>query len=104
MRTVALILTTLGLMALGSAIPAVATAQEQNSSAAPRDGRGYRGLTADDLNAYCLWNGRLYSLGASFCYRADSSTTCIERPGKRPGWANTSNDKLCEKNPSTMPQ
>jgi hypothetical protein len=79
MRAVAPILTTLGLMALGSAIPAFATAQEPISNTAPRDGNGYRGLTADDMNAYCLWNGRLYSVGASFCYRADSSTTCIER-------------------------
>ena len=104
MRRLALILTVLGL-----AIPLVTTAQEQKPSGAPRDGRGYdgrgyRGLSAEDLNAYCLWNGRLFSIGASFCYRADSSTTCTERASKRPQWVNNNNDKLCEKNPSTTPQ
>ena len=76
MRRLAVVLTVLGF-----AIPLVAMAQEQKPGAAPRDGRsydgrGYRGLSADDLNAYCLWNGRLYSIGASFCYRADLSATC----------------------------
>lgn len=87
-------------MTLGVLLPAVAVAQEQS----PRNARGgYRGLTPEDMNAFCFWNGNLFSVGASFCYRQDSSTTCTESPGKRPIWVSKSNDKLCEKNPSAMP-
>ncbi len=95
MRTSVLILTTLGLL-----LPVAVMAQEQPS----RNARGgYRGLTPEDMNAYCFWNGNLFSVGASFCYRQDSSTTCTESTGKRPIWINKNNDKLCEKNPSAMP-
>jgi hypothetical protein len=88
------------LIALGSLLPAVVSAQEQ----APRNARGgYRGLTPEDMNAYCFWNGNLFSVGASFCYRQNSATTCTENAGKRPIWVNKDNDKLCEKSASAMP-
>jgi hypothetical protein len=94
-RTPALILMTFGLL-----LPATVMAQDQS----PRNARsGYRGLTPEDMNAFCFWNGNLFSVGASFCYRQDSSTTCTESPGKRPIWVSKNNDKLCEKNPSVMP-
>ncbi|HTR87308.1 MAG TPA: hypothetical protein VMI56_22690 [Reyranella sp.] len=96
MRAAALILMTIGLL-----LPAMAGAQERT----PKTGwaGGYRGLTQEDMNFYCFWNGNLFSVGASFCYRQDSSTTCTESPGKRPTWVTKNNDKLCEKNPSAMP-
>ncbi len=94
-RTLVIILTALCLL-----LPTVVIAQEQT----PRNARGgYRGLTPDDMNAYCFWNGNLYSVGSSFCYRQNSATICTESPGKRPIWVNKDNDKLCEKNPSLMP-
>jgi hypothetical protein len=95
-RTPALILATLSLL-----LPAMVAAQERPSKTGWAG--GYRGLTPEDMNAYCFWNGNLFSIGASFCYRQDSSATCTESPGKRPTWVSKNNDKLCEKNPSVMP-
>jgi hypothetical protein len=60
-------------------------------------------LTPDDKQAYCFWGGQLYSLGASFCSRQQSSVTCTEWPGKRPIWIAKDNDKSCDKNPSLTP-
>ena len=65
--------------------------------------RGYWDLTADDKNSYCFWAGELFSLGASFCSRQQSSLTCSEWPGKRPIWVIKDNDKACDKNPSLAP-
>jgi hypothetical protein len=56
------------------------------------------------MNAYCFWNGQLFSVGATFCIRQASVTTCSENPGKRPIWVTKDNDKFCDKNPSTTPQ
>jgi hypothetical protein len=89
------------LAGLGILTPVMASAQDRG---APRDWNSYRGLSADDMNAYCFWNGQLYSLGASFCSRQTSSATCTEAPGKRPIWVIRDNDQLCEKNPSITPQ
>jgi hypothetical protein len=65
--------------------------------------RGYWDLTPDDKNSYCFWAGELFSLGASFCSRQQSSLTCSEWPGKRPIWVIKDNDKACDKNPSLAP-
>ena len=95
MRTIMLFLA-----GVGSMIPAIATAQET----VPRNAVSYRGLSADDMKAYCFWNGQLFSVGATFCIRQASVATCTEEPGKRPIWVNKDNDKFCDKNPSTTPQ
>ncbi len=95
MRTIMLFLA-----GVGSMIPAIATAQET----VPRNAVSYRGLSADDMKAYCFWNGQLFSVGATFCIRQASVATCTEDPGKRPIWVNKDNDKFCDKNPSTTPQ
>lgn len=63
----------------------------------------YGNLTAEDKQTYCFWAGQLYSLGASFCSRQQSSLTCTEWPGKRPIWVVKDNDKACDKNPSLSP-
>jgi len=60
-------------------------------------------LTQDDKQAYCFWSGQLFSLGASFCSRQQSSQTCTEWPGKRPIWVTKDNDKSCDRNPSLAP-
>ena len=60
-------------------------------------------LTPEDKQAYCFWGGELFSLGASFCARQQSSLTCTEWPGKRPIWVIKDNDKACDKNPSLTP-
>jgi hypothetical protein len=95
MRTIMLFLA-----GLGSMVPAVAVAQET----VLRNATSYRGLSADDMNAYCFWNGQLFSVGATFCIRQASVATCTENPGKRPTWVNKDNDKFCDKNPSNTPQ
>jgi hypothetical protein len=60
-------------------------------------------LTPEDKQAYCFWGGELFSLGASFCSRQQSSMTCTEWPGKRPIWVVKDNDKACDRNPSLTP-
>jgi len=95
MRTIMLFLA-----GLGSMVPAVAVAQET----VLRNATSYRGLSADAMNAYCFWNGQLFSVGATFCIRQASVATCTENPGKRPTWVNKDNDKFCDKNPSNTPQ
>jgi hypothetical protein len=95
MRTIMLFLA-----GLGSMVPVIAAAQET----VPRNAVSYRGLSADDMKAYCFWNGQLFSVGATFCIRQASVATCTEEPGKRPIWVNKDNDKFCDKNPSTTPQ
>ena len=95
MRTIMLFLA-----GLGSTIPLIVAAQET----VPRNAVSYRGLSADDMKAYCFWNGQLFSVGATFCIRQASVATCTEEPGKRPIWVTKDNDKFCDKNPSTTPQ
>ena len=63
----------------------------------------YWNLTPEDKQAYCFWSGQIFSLGASFCSRQQSSLTCTEWPGKRPIWVVKDNDKACDKNPSLTP-
>ncbi len=58
MRTIMLFLA-----GLGSMVPVIAAAQET----VPRNAVSYRGLSADDMKAYCFWNGQLFSVGATFC-------------------------------------
>jgi hypothetical protein len=60
-------------------------------------------LTPEDKQSYCFWAGQLFSLGASFCARQQSSLTCTEWPGKRPIWVIKDNDKSCDRNPSLTP-
>ena len=95
MRTIMLFLA-----GLGSMIPVIAAAQETVA----RNAVSYRGLSADDMKAYCFWNGQLFSVGATFCIRQASVATCTEDPGKRPIWVNKDNDKFCDKNRSNTPQ
>jgi hypothetical protein len=96
MRTVTFLLAAMAVL-----VSAVASGQE---TTIVRNAVSYRGLTADDMNAYCFWNGQLFSVGATFCIRQASVSTCTENPGKRPIWVTKDNDKFCDKNPSTTPQ
>jgi hypothetical protein len=64
----------------------------------------YAGLTAEDRISYCLWAGQLYSIGASFCSRQQTFSTCTEVAGRRPIWVGKENDKFCDRNPSLTPQ
>jgi len=64
----------------------------------------YVGLTAEDRTSYCFWGGQLYSIGASFCSRQQTASTCTEVAGRRPVWTSKENDKFCDRNPSQMPQ
>ena len=88
-------------------IPLAAAAQEQpttNQRPILKIIGDNNSLTSEDRNAYCFWAGQLYSLGASFCSRQQTLTTCTEVAGRRTMWVNKDNDKNCEKNPSTTPQ
>ena len=87
-------------------LPIAATSQEQTVLQRPvvRITGDYAGLTNEDRNSYCLWAGQLYSIGASFCSRQQTLTTCSEVAGRRPTWVAKENDKFCDKNPSLTPQ
>lgn len=66
---------------------------------------GNSSLSAEERAAYCLWAGQLYSIGASFCSRQQTMTTCTEAGSSRsPIWVNKDNDKNCDRNPSWTPQ
>jgi hypothetical protein len=66
---------------------------------------GSTNISAEDRAAYCLWAGQLYSIGASFCSRQQTMTTCTEAGTNRPPvWVNKDNDKNCDRNPSWTPQ
>jgi hypothetical protein len=70
-------------------LPFAAAAQEQPSTA-PRSKLRIAGdhgwLTPEDRNSYCFWGGELYSIGAAFCSRQQTLTTCTEVAGRRPTW------------------
>ena len=89
-------------------LPLAAMAQEPQP--APRPGVlrlpivDYSGLTAEDRASYCFWAGQLYSIGASFCSRQQTLTTCTEVAGRRPAWVAKENDKFCDRNSSQTPQ
>jgi hypothetical protein len=100
MRAFVIALTLAAVLPLGAGAQQPETSVGQNVLKVPR---GYWDLTPDDKNSYCFWAGELYSLGASFCSRQQSSLTCSEWPGKRPIWVIKDNDKACDKNPSLAP-
>jgi len=89
-------------------LPLVAAAQqEQPTAPRPTSLRltgDYVGLTAEDRTYYCFWAGQLYSIGAAFCSRQQTLTTCTEVAGRRPAWVAKENDKFCDRNPSLTPQ
>ncbi|HZQ00906.1 MAG TPA: hypothetical protein VFB13_15300 [Reyranella sp.] len=86
-------------------LPLAAMAQEQTSQRPTLKIVGdLSGLTADDRNSYCLWAGQLFSIGAAFCSRQQTLSTCTEVAGRRPMWISKENDKLCDKNLSATPQ
>ena len=87
-------------------LPLAAMAQEQPSpSPRPilRITGDISGLTAEDRNSYCFWAGQLYSIGAAFCSRQQTLTTCTEVAGRRPTWVAKENDKFCDRNASLTP-
>jgi hypothetical protein len=86
-------------------LPLVAAAQEQPAVQRPiLRLTDYAGLTAEDRASYCLWAGQLYSIGASFCSRQQTLSTCTEVAGRRPVWVTKENDKSCDRNSSQTPQ
>ena len=87
-------------------LPLGAAAQQPEPRFRARTCSGFRrlwNLTPEDKQTYCFWAGQIFSLGASFCSRQQSSLTCTEWPGKRPIWVIKDNDKACDKNPSLTP-
>jgi hypothetical protein len=87
-------------------LPVVAVAQDQTPPAQRpilRITGDYSGLTTEDRNTYCFWAGQLYSIGAAFCSRQQTLTTCTEVAGRRPAWVNKENDKFCDRNVSVTP-
>ena len=88
-------------------LPSVAIAQQEPSVVqrpTVRIGGDYVGLTAEDRTYYCFWAGQLYSIGAAFCTRQQTFSTCTELAGRRPVWVSKENDKFCDRNPSLTPQ
>jgi hypothetical protein len=63
-----------------------------------------RNISADDLKEYCIFNDRLYSIGAFICAARRRSLQC-ERPDKggRASWKFVTSEE-CEPNPSLTPQ
>jgi hypothetical protein len=84
-------------------LPALAQQQDQVPSQNVLRMAPAFNLTPEDKQSYCFWSGQVFSLGASFCARQQSSLTCTEWPGKRPIWVIKDNDKACDKNPSLTP-
>lgn len=97
-----------GLMIVAALAPLGAAAQQEPPQTMQRGivrlgGAG--GLSPEERASYCLWAGQLYSIGASFCSRQQTMTTCTEGGGSRPPvWVNKDNDKNCDRNPSWTPQ
>jgi hypothetical protein len=87
-------------------LPLAAAGQEQPAAQRPllRITGDYAGLTAEDRTSYCFWAGQLYSIGASFCSRQQTATTCTEVAARRPVWVSKENDKFCDRNLSQTPQ
>jgi hypothetical protein len=87
-------------------LPWAAAAQEQPAAPRPilRITGDYAGLTAEDRVSYCFWAGQLYSIGAAFCSRQQTLTTCTEVAARRPAWVAKENDKFCDRNQSQTPQ
>jgi hypothetical protein len=70
---------------LRSCSPLAAAAQEQPTTAQRQKLRltgDYGWLTLEDRNSYCFWGGELYSIGAAFCSRQQTLTTCTEVAGR----------------------
>jgi hypothetical protein len=88
-------------------LPLAASAQQDQTTAAQRPILRITGdlgaLTLEDRNSYCLWAGQLYSIGAAFCTRQQSLSTCTEVAGRRPTWVAKENDKFCDRNASLTP-
>jgi len=87
-------------------LPLAAAAQEQAPAAQRpilRITGDTAGLTLEDRNSYCFWAGQLYSIGAAFCSRQQTLTTCTEVAGRRPTWVAKENDKFCDRNVSVTP-
>ena len=86
-------------------LPLAAAAQEPSAAQRPlvRITGEYAALTAEDRTYYCFWAGQLYSIGASFCSRQQTDTTCTEVAGRRPAWISKENDKFCDRNSSLTP-
>ena len=96
----------LGIAVIIAALPLSALAQQQQDQGPSQSVLKMApvfNLTPEDKQQYCFWAGQLYSLGASFCSRQQSSLTCTDWPGKRPIWVVKDNDKACDKNPSLTP-
>ena len=82
-------------------LPLAAAAQEQSPTVQRsilRITGDYTGLTPEDRTSYCFWAGQLFSIGAAFCTRQQTLTSCTEVAGRRPIWVSKENDKFCDRN------
>lgn len=63
-----------------------------------------RAIGPDDLREYCLYNDKLYSVGAFLCAAKRVALTCDRgETAGRPAWKMSSSPD-CEPNPSATPQ
>jgi len=63
-----------------------------------------RAIAPDDLREYCLFNDKLYSVGAFICAAKRVALTCDRgETAGRPAWKLSSSPD-CEPNPSATPQ
>lgn len=85
-------------------LPVAAAGQEPAGQRQTLRITGNPGLSAEDRGSYCLWAGQLYSIGASFCTRQQTLSTCSAISGRPPIWVIKENDKFCDKNLSQTPQ
>jgi hypothetical protein len=56
------------------------------SSANAQSGSSYKGIAIADLKHFCVFNDRLFSLGATFCTIKSVAVTCQEVKDKPATW------------------
>jgi hypothetical protein len=83
-------------------VSAVAAAACVVPGAVSAQATNYKGIGGDDLKRYCVYNDKLYSVGAGFCSERNVSISC-ESGSQGTAWK-SSTDTRCELNPSKTPE
>jgi hypothetical protein len=70
----------------------------------PPNPTNYKGLNGDDLRDFCVFNDRVYSVGAWFCSLKHMALQCTqENPSARARWTHHA-EGYCDSNSSATPQ